>query len=140
MHSNNYYDGKAIINILLKAQGASMRERMLSKALEELGRKGLEGKRAFPTPYRVLWNIGLPVQPPLYCSYLKLFVVNSVFFAVTFFVLFSIRLILKSKPFDWSELMIGSAIGGTVFSLIMSSVFRYRAKKLNLPKWQSYAE
>lgn len=117
-----------------------MRELMLSKALKELKQKGLEGKRAFPIPYKTLWNIGLLVPPPLFCSYIKLFIVNASFFFIAFFVIFSIRLILKNKPFDWQELMLLSGVGGIAFSLVMSAIFRHRAKKLNLPNWQSFHE
>lgn len=116
-----------------------MRDTTLIQALNDLEKKGIVGRQAFPLPYKFLWDIGLTVRPPLFATSLQLFLVNSTFFAIAWGGLMILRFFLpKQIPIETGNLIFLTLAGGLAFGLVMTFIIRQRAKKLNLPKWESY--
>ena len=107
--------------------------------LEDLGNRGVSQYTVAPPVYQLLWRLGWQVRPPLFQSFIALFLGMGTFFGVFFGLLMWIVL--------WGSMRLGagvavmeSAMAGALFGLAMATYYRWKARSLGLPKWERYPD
>jgi len=105
---------------------------------KDFAERGLK-KSQYSTPfYRLLWKFNIKAKPIYFDSIISVFFKN----AIAFGIFFSLFTFIMNRFFSWNmknnlfALLLSSTFVG-VFSTI---TFKYRASKLNLPKWEDYGE
>ncbi len=94
---------------------------------------------AAPPIYRLLWRLGSKVRPPLFQSFIDLFLGMGTYFGVLsglFIWLFSWR----SAESSGGAGVVVAVVAGALFGLFMAIYYHYKADMLGLPDWESYPE
>jgi hypothetical protein len=107
------------------------RQRMLA-ITEELRAQNVGPYTSAPPAYRLAWLLGLHVRPPLYQTFASLALETGVSFGV----LFGLTMWFLVDRGEGSTIigaLIGSAIAGIGFGLIMAGFYRRKSARLRLP-------
>ena len=112
-------------------------EEKMQKMYDDLPRRGILKSSYAPPHYKILWMLGIRIPPPIFSSFITLFLAQASFFAVFWGVL--MYLMVWRKQDITLELMVSSAcVVGMLFGLITAALIKRQAKKHNLPSWKDY--
>lgn len=92
---------------------------------------------AAPPFWRLLWKLGIALPPPLFLGFVPLTLLCGGFFAV----LWGLVMYLASWRAQGTPLptmLLGMLAAGALFGLVMATVFRSHARRLQLPAWRDY--
>lgn len=103
------------------------------RAIELAMSKGVRRQEADPLFYRLIRRLGMQIRPPLYESFGRLFVLQSLMFGVLFA---AMMLIVQRDAQVWMTLL-ASGVGSLAFGGIMASLIRRKARRLDLPAWEA---
>lgn len=111
----------------------------LNKMFKELPERGIRKYEFAPPLYRLLWRIGIEIPPPLFSSFIFLFIFEGLLFGIPWGVF--MWLFERSRNvMSAISYILGSIFAGIFFGLIMAINFRRQAKKYNLPLWKDYGK
>jgi hypothetical protein len=105
--------------------------------LDDLSRRGIGRYTTAPPIYRMLWAAGLEVPPPHFSGFWTL----TLFMGVVFGVLWGVLMWLihwRQEGMPVAAGVVTSLLAGLGFGLIMAAYYRWRARKLALPRWEDY--
>ena len=111
----------------------------LNKMFDELSKKGINKNIFAPPIYRLLWKIGIEIPPPLFSSFMSIFLFSGIFFGLLWGLLMWI-LLWRPENLPIAIAVIGSAMAGVLFGLSIAAILRRKAKKYNLPLWKDYGK
>lgn len=104
---------------------------------DEFPQKGIPKSSYAPPLYRLIWRLGIKSTPPIFASFTKIFLTQSLIFTVLWGVL--MYLILWRKQNMTIESMVWNAcFAGVLFGLMVAAFLKWQAKKYNLPSWNEY--
>ena len=103
-------------------------------AVEELRARGIRKSVAEPLPYRVFLRTGIAIPPPLFQSFLGLFILHGMFFGVTFGTI----LACADRRLAPDGAIILGTVSGAIFGLVMAIHFRVESRRLGLPPWGDF--
>lgn len=106
------------------------------RAIAVLNRKGIPQASAEPVQIRLFRRLGFQVRP----LYFETFARTTLFFALWFGPMWAIIMWFFSWRKDGTTPLVavlGSAVFGLVYGLVMASVFAWLKKKHQLPTWES---
>ncbi len=111
--------------------GNNYQQRML-QITDALVAQGVGRYTAAPLIYQLAWRLGLRVRPPLYQSFKTL--------ALSIGTGFGLVWGLVTWLFFWGPegdplpaVLVGAVVAGTLFGLIMATVYRRKARTVHLP-------
>ncbi len=112
----------------------------LKRMEEHLAAIGV-GKSTFAPPvYRLLWQFGLEVPPPLFAGFASLALLQGGFFGVVWGAMMWFGFWSRRSPPMPGWIAVSAALlAGVLFGLCMAAYFRYKAKQLGLPAWEHYS-
>ena len=113
------------------------RDEKIAFMLKDLGEKGIKKYTAAPPLYRLLWRLGFDVAPPLFASFWLITLQMGVFFAVGWGVVMWFW-VWQGQGLPPIFAIIASAGAGVCFGLAMAAYYRWRWRKLGLPRWEDY--
>jgi hypothetical protein len=107
------------------------------RLISELKAKGVGRNWSAPPLFRILWALGIEIPPPLFMHFLPLAVlIGGLFFAA----MATFRLWFLGLRADLrGDFLLLSTMSG-VLGLIASWNFRRKAKRLQLPSWETYGD
>ncbi len=105
--------------------------------LDDLGRKGVSRFTTAPPIYRLLWQLGIEVPPPHFIGFWPLALGMGLFFAVTWGLLMWL-LLWRTQNMPLVIGFASSVLAGFGFGVVMAAYYRWRARKLALPRWEDY--
>lgn len=105
--------------------------------IAELGEQGMNPYTVAPPMFRLLWALGLRVRPPLFMGFFTIALFGGFFFG------FFWGLFMWLIQWSWwkapVELAVfASAAAGLLFGVTMAAYYRWKARRLRLPKWEDY--
>jgi hypothetical protein len=105
----------------------------VDRLLSELSAKGFSRRTIVPPIFRMFWNIGIKIPPPFFIDFWSLALLEGALYgaAMAVYCCFFYKL---------SHVLIVCGIGGAVFGLTVSGIFRWKARGLRLPSWESYGK
>jgi hypothetical protein len=103
--------------------------------LQELSQRGVSRYTIAPPMYRLLWRLGIKVKPPLFASFWSLVVIAGVGYGLLLGI-FMWFFVWQSRSV--SALVGTVAVAAVLFGLFMSLYYRWRARRLGLPRWEDY--
>lgn len=106
----------------------------VSAALDILKKTKIWPSNYAPFLHRIFWRAGIAIPPPHFASFVWNFLFTGIWFGVIWGL--TMWLIFWSK-YGLSSIacIIGSALSGGFFGVVMSSYYRIRARQYNLPSW-----
>lgn len=111
----------------------------VDRLIVEMKQKGLSPFTVAPPLFRLFWKLGWNVKPPLFMSFVSMTLMMGIIFGVLWGVimwLFPLHALSGSL-----YVAVGiPAAAGLMFGVIMAAYFRWKAKKLGLPRWNNYPE
>lgn len=114
----------------------------VDKLIAELGKQGYSEFTVAPPLFRMLWERGIDIPPPLFMPFWSILALGCALFAIGFgafaaaFILPMWLMGVEHTPVVRS--LVATVVGCLIFGVIMASYFRYQAKKLQLPIWDKY--
>jgi hypothetical protein len=102
----------------------------VARLVSGLRAKGINQYTTAPPMFRTLWALGVEVPPPFSIHFFPLALLGGLPFGAGMAVFFWL--------YGLPHLLVPSTIGGALFGLTMSGYFRWKAKALKLPTWESY--
>ena len=110
-------------------------EEKVAYLLKDLGQKGIGQYTIAPPIYRLLWRLGIEVSPPHFASFWVLAAPMGAGFAIVWGLFMWLTLWQQRSP----GLTVATAVlAGLLFGVTMAAYYRWRARKLALPRWQDY--
>ena len=113
------------------------REEKIEYMLNDLAQRGVGKYTAAPPLYRVLWRLGFDVTPPPFAAFWSNVLIPGVVFAVGWGVLMWLMM-WRDRPLIFT--IIASVSAGASFGFFMAAYYRWRGRKLRLPRWEDYPE
>ena len=102
--------------------------------LDDLGRRGLNRYTIAPPLYRLLWRLGLKINPPLFASFWSLALLMGVGYgAILGLIMWPLLSWQQNSPA--SGVFATAALAAVLFGLFMAVYYRWRAERLGLPRW-----
>jgi hypothetical protein len=107
----------------------------LEKMQKHMAALGVAPSTAAPPIWRLLWQLGIDLPPPLFLGFWQIALFAGIFFGVFwgFFVW-----LLTRYGLSFGSVPIAATLAGVLFGLCMAAYFRYLARKHNLPSWAAY--
>jgi hypothetical protein len=106
----------------------------INAALDDLKARGVSKSSAAPPVYRLLWALGIHIPPPHFQSFLGLFALQGLSFALIMTsVLFAVM-----QPNEFGLLALVGVGSGLLFGLLMASFMQIQRRRLGLPRWDDY--
>jgi len=105
--------------------------------VNELAQRGVGKYTTAPPLYRLLWRLGIEVPPPHFAGFWSLTLLMGVFFAV-FWGLFMWLFLWRGQDMPIAVGIVVAVIAGLLFGATMAAYYRWRARKLELPRWEDY--
>ena len=106
----------------------------VNAAIAQLVEAGIPQRAATPMLHRLLWNMGLVVPPPQLAPFSVNFLLLSAFFAIAWGLVMWFG-VWSSRGMSPIYALKTSVFAGLAYGLIMALVFRFSAKKFDLPAW-----
>jgi uncharacterized protein DUF6404 len=105
--------------------------------LNELSQRGVSKYTVAPPLYRILWRLGLEAKPPHFASFWSLTFTVGAFFAIAWGI-FMWLFFWQGTDFPAVVGVSTSVIAGLLFGMTIAGYYRSRARRLALPRWESY--
>ena len=105
--------------------------------LDDLERKGVGRFTTAPPIYRLLWKLGIDVPPPHFVGFWPLAFGMGLFFAIAWGLLMWL-LLWRTQNMPPVIGLVASLLAGLAFGIVMAGYYRWRARKLALPRWEDY--
>jgi hypothetical protein len=115
----------------------------VDRLLADLRGRGISQWTVAPPVFRLAWALGVELPPPFFLGFLPLALFSGASFAVTVGLIMCIlQWQLSAVPLEIAVRMavFNAAIAGVFFGLAMAAYFRWKARQLDLPRWDSYPE
>jgi uncharacterized protein DUF6404 len=110
----------------------------VDRLIADLGKRGVGAFTVAPPLFRLLWSLGLEVPPPLFLGFVTLTLLMGGFFGVVWGV-FMWLLQWQSGRVPVETAVLNAVGAGLLFGLSMAAYYRWKAVRLGLPSWESYA-
>ncbi len=111
----------------------------VERLVADLRKQGVSRYTAAPPLFRLLWALGLAVPPPLFLGPRPLALLLGAFFG-TFWGAFMWQFQWQASHTPPGLAVLTAACAGLAFGLGMAGYYRWKAARLRLPPWESYAE
>jgi hypothetical protein len=122
-----------------REQGLNHRQKV-KRLLADLHKEGVWPSTVAPPLFKLLWALGWNVPPPLFLGFITL----TIFMGTAFGLGFGVAMWLlqwQAGKIPVGVAIIGSALGGLLFGLIMAVYMRRKAASLGLPRsWDDYPD
>jgi len=105
--------------------------------VEDFKQRGIGQYTTAPPFYRLLWRMGIEVPPPHFASFGSIALMMGLYFGVAWG-LFMWFVIWRDENMPIVIAVITSVLAGVLFGVAMAAFFRWRARKLALPRWEDY--
>jgi hypothetical protein len=105
--------------------------------LNDLGQRGIGKYTVAPPLYRLLWRLGVKVAPPHFAGFWPLTAFMGTFFGLAWGA-FMWLLLWRAQEMPVTIAIGTAAVAGLCFGLAMACYYRWRWRKLALPRWQDY--
>jgi hypothetical protein len=105
--------------------------------LNDLGQRGVGKSTVAPPLYRILWRLGVEATPPLFASFWSTALMMGVWFAIGWGVIMWL-FVWRGEDQPAAVFVTVSIVAGVLFGITMAAYYRWRARKLALPRWDSY--
>lgn len=102
--------------------------------IEELGMQGVDRSKAVPPLYRLLWKLGVPVNPPLSQSFLSVAMVHGFYFG-PLWALGMWFFMLRDGPNAFAVTLFAMLLAGTLFGAIAGFKYRKIGRDRKVPEW-----
>jgi membrane associated rhomboid family serine protease len=111
-------------------------EEKVAYLLRDLGQKGVGQYTIAPPIYRLLWRLGIEIRPPHFASFWSLAAPMAVGFGIFWGIFMWLTVWQQGSSVS---LAVGTAASaGLFFGVFMAAYYRWRARKLALPRWEDY--
>jgi len=104
---------------------------------EDLGNRGIRKWRIMPPAFWILWRLGFAVKPPQFLSSWTLSLVFGVPFTILYGTLVFITIWRPGYVCMGSAILL-TLLVGSLSGAIAAAIYRNRARKLRLPRWEDY--
>jgi hypothetical protein len=111
-------------------------EEKRKSAIALLAERGVKRPAYAPTIVTLLWRAGLEVPPPHFAPFLAVFAFAAVFIAATWGLLMWFVVWAPHGEAVLTAIMIAALVGGFA-GLVIAGYYRYSARKLALPRWET---
>ena len=105
--------------------------------VNDLAQRGVGKYTSAPPLYRLFWRLGIEVPPPHFAGFWSLTMVMGGYFAILWG-LFMWLLGWPRKDTPIAITVVTALFAGLLFGVIMAALYRRRAQKLALPRWEDY--
>jgi len=112
-------------------------EEKIQKMYDEFPQRGISKSLYAPPLYKLLWRLGIKTTPPIFSSFVKVFITQASFFTVVWSILMCLILWRKQNMTTAFVVWI-ACFTGILYGLIMAALIKWQAKKYNLPSWKDY--
>ena len=107
----------------------------MARVVADLTTRGMSKSAIAPPAYRLLWQLGVNVRPPVFQSFWTLVGVQGGFFGI-FWTLAMRLTVWRSMPII--GVLVAGVFATVLFGVSMAAFFRWRAGKHALPPWEEY--
>jgi hypothetical protein len=109
----------------------------VKRLIADLRKQGMSPYTVAPPLFRLLWALGFKVPPPLFLGFLTLTLLTGASFGILWgVVMWQLQWQAWHVPLGL-KVIIATGVG-LMFGLYMATYFRWKAKHLRLPPWDSY--
>jgi len=105
--------------------------------IDDLGKKGMNPYTVAPPIFRWLWKAGINIPPPFFLGFFSLALLNGGYFGPAWG---AAMWLLFWRGMPLMRVAIFSAMAGIFFGVGMAAYYRWRARRLKLPRWENYPE
>ena len=109
----------------------------IRRVCAELEKKGVKRYACAPPAFRLMWQLGWPVPPPLYLPFATLALFSGAMFALLWGGLMWL-FFWSQQPwlFRPSIAAVASLAAGVLFGLAIAGLTRWQARRLGLGAWR----
>lgn len=87
--------------------------------------------------YRLLWRLGIKATPPLFSSFIIVFILHAIYFAVVLGLMMC-AIFWRKQNLSFESIALSACLAGMLFGLFMAFFIKLRSKKYHLPSWKDY--
>lgn len=103
--------------------------------MEELRQTGIKEANKIPLIFQAIWKLGFRTRPPHYIPPITMFVIQSVFFAITFGTAMWF-FVWRDEGFTFYAAAFASLIISIIFGGIMTILHMRARRKWGLSRWK----
>jgi hypothetical protein len=115
-------------------------DRKIETYKELMAAKGIATSTAAPPLWKLMWSLGINVPPPLYMSFIPLFLFAGSFFGIVFSTGVWVVRYMDSRPMSLHEAGGVALITGIAFGLAIAFFTRRLARKHGLGAWAAFGD
>ena len=109
----------------------------IARIQQRMAELGISPSNAVPPLWKLLWQSGVDIPPPLFMGFGSIALLMGGFFGVFWGLLMWVIMWSRQGMPTWLVLA-AAAMAGVLFGLCMAAYFRHLARRHKLPSWAEF--